>query len=222
MRQTRGNFMRANSCAKQTFVRINITYPLQKALIEQSSFNAGASSAEEPRKILPRNGQRLASWARKWSNLAQIEQFQPPETTCVHKTDFATIGKREARMSVCGDWRFGMRDQEASGHAEMDNPLKGDGVWSRCIGLSLRQITDEMFADSMCSHEPATRERALLLCGWCLHRLRIMTEPCGNDPCSAHTRINTARNGFDFGQFRHTSILRARRDSSNGPCRCSI
>lgn len=209
-RERGGDAAGTNPGPKEAFVGVDVADPVEQRLIEQSRLDRDFAALKEARKVIGVDGQRLAPWSAEGWTFAQVEEFEPTESARIDKTDLASIAEGEPGVGVRDDGLVGMGDDEPAGHAEMNNPLvrgllERDGGIAR--GRLCSKIADDVLADSSDGQKICAGESILLLPGRAFHRFRIAAEPGADDLGVAHALVDTAGDGFDFGQFGHTMIV---------------
>lgn len=99
-------------------------------------------------------------------------------------------------MRVWRNFCCGLGDEEASGHAEVDDPLRG---------LVAREVEDDVLSDSSDFLDASAFECFDDQFGWRLQWFRFVAQPHGIDRVARNTTIDTVGDGFDFREFGHRS-----------------
>uniref|UniRef100_E6QLD8 Uncharacterized protein n=1 Tax=mine drainage metagenome TaxID=410659 RepID=E6QLD8_9ZZZZ len=103
-------------------------------------------------------------------------------------------------MGVVGDGRVGGGDKQASGHAEVDDPL--------CVFVGVPgKVADDVFPDAVDALDDAVFKAGGLFAGGGLHWLGVRAEPYLDDLLAVDAVVDSARDGFDLGQLGHGEIL---------------
>ena len=124
-------------------------------------------------------------------------------------------------MGVGGHGPLRRGDQQAPGHAQMDNPFRlrrGRGRFGRGSFLRgsasrgfldepLTELADDVFADSLDREDETAFDALRLLRGRSFEGLGMGTEPGLDDAVAAEAEVDAAGDGFHFGQFGHSCIL---------------
>lgn len=92
----------------------------------------------------------------------------------------------------------GRRDQQAAGHAEVDEELRGFFIAG--------EVDDDSFADAVDSIDPASGERFNNRLRRGLEGLGLVAGPHGADGLALDARVNAVGYGLDFGEFGHGSV----------------
>src|SRR5258708_2467328 len=110
----------ANARAEERLVGVDIPNAVQQFLIKQSSFDRSLSAAKELREIFRADGERLSTRSRE----AFLGSYaQPAKTSRIDEAQLTSRTERGDRMSVFWGFLFGRTDEQASGHAKVNNPL---------------------------------------------------------------------------------------------------
>jgi hypothetical protein len=110
------------------------------------------------------------------------------------------------------DGAFWRGDEKAASHAEMHDPLSG---WFACIAnqraaARCTQLANDVFSGAMHSENGAAHKPGGLPLRRRFEWFAVRTERRFGNAVSAHACMHAAGYGFDFGQFRHRSILSCR------------
>ena len=112
-------------------------------------------------------------------------------------------------MGVGSDRTFRGGDEQAAGHAEMDDPLGIRFAASsppRAAACNA-QFADNVLAGAMDGEDGAAFKASGLACGRGFEGLAVAAEPGFDDPVAAHARVDSAGNGFYLRQLGHRSIV---------------
>jgi hypothetical protein len=208
---------RPDAGAKKALIGVNIAHPGKQRLVKERGLDGQAAAAEESDEVVRGDGERLRAWRRESGSGGEAAKFQAAKTARIDEAHLAAAQELQPRMGVRGERRVGSGDQKTPGHAEMDDPLGvgrghggASGFLSRRVWHSLAQLKNNVLAGAMDGKDGAISEPAGLLRRRRLKRLRIRTEPRFDDAIAAHAIVNTARDGFHFGQFGHRLIVEVR------------
>ena len=94
-----------------------------------------------------------------------------------------------------GDGDFGLRDEEAAGHAEVNEELRRRPF--------VCDVSDDGFADAMDACDGRIGERFGDEGFGGFEGLRPAAGPDGGDALSADAGVDAIGYGFDFGELRH-------------------
>ena len=204
-RKRGGEAAGTDACAKEAFVGVDVADAVEQGLVEERGFDGDFAGLEEAGEVMGVDGHRLAAWAAEGRLFAQVEEFEATESPGIDKTNLPAIVEGEPGVGVRNDGLVSVGDDEASGHAEVDDPLvRGGGV--RC-GRLRGEVADDVFADSADGQEPGAGESVLLLAQRGFHGFAIAAEPGAEDLSVQDALVNAAGNGFDFRQFGHRLIV---------------
>lgn len=187
--------------AEEAFVGVDVADSVKEALVEQGGLDGELASAEERQEVLLGNGKGLASGAVKalFAGL-QAVQGEAAEAARVDEAELGSSTERKRGVGVRWNGDLGWGDEQASGHAEMDDPL-GFGL---VRGLAAAEIEDDVLALAVDAVDAEAGEGVGHLGAWGFEGLLVTAEPDGEDALAAHAGVDSVGDGFDFGEFRHS------------------
>ncbi len=154
-------------------------------------------------KLVGGDGRRLSAGAAVALRLlfADRNDGQAAEAAGIDEADLALVGEREHRVRVGGQRNVRLRDEQASGHAEVDEELRG-----RLPGA--REVEDDRLAHAAhaVDRRAGERLRDLFLRG--LEGLGLAAGPDAHDALPANARIHAIGDGFDLGKLGHGDSMR--------------
>ena len=125
-RKARGLAARADAGEEDCLVGVDVADAVEERLVEQRGLDGGAAVAEEGDEVFEGNGEGLAAGAlvRCPCHVVRCSfgrvEGEAAEAAGVDEADFALIVEGEDGMGVGWDGGVRGRDEEAAGHAEMD------------------------------------------------------------------------------------------------------
>ncbi len=99
-------------------------------------------------------------------------------------------------MGVRGEGDFGLRDEQAAGHAEVDEQLRGLAAWGGEVG-------DDGLADAVDAVDACAGECGDEVGFGGLEGLRLAAGPDAEDALAGDAGVDAVGDGFDFGEFGH-------------------
>src|SRR5438270_12144667 len=96
---------------------------MEERLVEQRCFDGGFAVAEEGDEVLERNRQRFGSGAV----VSRVggDKGEASEAAGVDEAEFFAAAESENGVSVRRNRRVGRGDEQAAGHAQVDEELRG-------------------------------------------------------------------------------------------------
>jgi hypothetical protein len=199
----------ADSGTEEAFVGVDVADAVEELLVEQGCFDGQTAAMKEPCKLVFTNNGGLGAGAGEGLFAFELAEFEATEAAGIDEAHLATAGQGEPGVGVRGNLRIGRSDEEAAGHAEMNNPFRNDGVCSWRAVRAIAQADDDMFADALHVENEAVFQ-SFGLRGWFgFEGLFMGAEPGLHDAVSAQTLVDTPGNRLDFRQFRHLVIVDA-------------
>ena len=109
-----------NSGAEQRFIRINVAHAAQQFLIQQRALDGRLAATKQREEAIEIRFQRL--------NAARLEpagagNAQASEAAGIDEAQFPARLQLQNRVRVLENFRLRLTDLQASGHAQVDNPL---------------------------------------------------------------------------------------------------
>ena len=188
--------------AEEAFVGVDVAHAGEEGLVEEGGFDGGAAAAEEGGKVGGGDGEGLGTGSGEGGLGAEVAEVEAAEAAGIDEAHFATAGEGEAGVGVRGDGALWGGDEEAAGHAEVDDPL-GLG-WA---GGSGGEGADDVFADAADGEDDEVFEAGCLGGGGSGEGFGVGAEPGFADAVPLEALVDAAGDGFDFGQFGHCWIL---------------
>src|ERR1039458_5420246 len=122
---------RTDACPKQRLVSINIAHAAQQLLIQKRALDRSLTPAKKRDELLFAHFQRLQSTGIETSSM-NAELAKHPR---IDKPQFASRRQLRNQVSVLGDFRSRFANDDAPGHAKMDDPLRLSIRLTTAIGL---------------------------------------------------------------------------------------
>jgi hypothetical protein len=207
--ETAGGAAGADTGMEQALVGIDVAHSGKEGLVEQGGLDGQLAVAEKCGEGGGGDGKGFATGGVEGRGGDKFAKFKAAEAAGIDEAEFASAREAEAGVSVGGDRILGCSDQQATGHAEVDDPL---GVWLRGCGAYWwgfgAQFADDVLAGSMDPENDAAGEAFCLARAGSFERLGVRTEPHIHDPIKAQALVDSTGDGFNFGQFGHRFILK--------------
>ena len=181
---------------------------MQQRLVEQSGFDGKLASTEERDEIVKRNGERLATGSGEGAGIEAVE-LKAPEATRVDEAQFAARGEVQDGVGVRREWDVGGGDEQAAGHAEVDQALRVRRArFARRWSLRGRfgQVNHDVLADAVDAGDAQAGERGGHLMRRGFERFFIGGEPGGDDAVAADAAVDAVGYGFYFGELGHGQV----------------
>jgi len=198
-----------NFRAPQTFVGVDISDAAQDGLIEQQGLDAGAARADSLGKFLRAHLQGIRAKVRELVGEQRAGEIgHAPEAAGIGIAQLAAVVEPEPNMSVfCAGMRSRARGK-LPGHSQVNQ--KGRG---RCVSI-LRPFFLLPGGGESEQHEfSVALDRFDLSSGkMLLKRRRIIDKVSfaqhdGQNAAADDALLQSARDGLDLGEFRHSSSL---------------
>ena len=204
-----GHAGRTDSGMEEAFVGINVAHAVEQLLVEQGGLDRELAVAEEGAEVGGRDGEGLLSGSAEGLRVGDRVQSEAAEAARVDEAKLAAGGEREDGVSVRRNGHGGGGDEQASGHAEVDDPLNGSVSRSGVSGASA-EVEDDVLADAVDALDVLAGEGFGHL-GWRgLEGLLVAAEPYGLNAVSADAFVHAGGDGFDFGEFGHAALFSQR------------
>ncbi len=129
--------------------------------------------------------------------VSRLRDTQTAKAAGIDKAQLST--RRQSKDGVSVLHHFGLRltNLQAPGHAEVNDPL------GSCAEILIRQVEDDMFSHSSHGSDAAVFQRRGDRRGGRFQRFFFLAEPDGFDNLARDPFGQSARDGFDFGEFGH-------------------
>lgn len=112
-----------DASVEEALVGINVAHPGEEGLVEQGGLDGELAAAEECGKAGGVDRERFAAGGIEGWRANEIAEFETAETAGIDEAQLSTAHEAEPGMGVRGDWLVGSGDEQAAGHAQMDDPL---------------------------------------------------------------------------------------------------
>lgn len=113
----------ADASVEEAFVGIDVADADEKRLVEERSFDGETALAKKRGEGFGADREGFDSGSEECGAVKQVLVSQAAEAARIDKAQLAAAGKSEARVSVGWNGHGRIGDEEAAGHAEMDDPL---------------------------------------------------------------------------------------------------
>jgi hypothetical protein len=156
--ETAGGAAWTNSSPEEAFVGIYVADPGKELLIEQSGLDGQLALAEEKGEAVAADGERFGARTAEGFIALEIAKLETAEPARIDEAKFATAGESESSVGVGFDRSVGAGDEQASGHAEVDDPLSVGGRIGGSFprGMERAQLTNDVLAGAVHGEEGAT------------------------------------------------------------------
>src|SRR5580698_1090836 len=185
---------------KKSLVGVDVANAMQQRLVQQCGFNRCLALAEEGDELFETNGQRLGS--RAFIRCAWRDEGQAAKAARVDEAELFASTKSENSVGVGWNRRVSRRDEEPSGHPEMNEKLRRH--------LLSAEVHDDSLADAMDAVDAAARECLNDLIWWRFEGLWLVAGPYRPDGLPVNAFVNAIGDGFDFGELGHDLIASIR------------
>jgi hypothetical protein len=207
-----GHASGSNAGTEEAFVSVDVADPGEQRLIEESGLDGEAAVAEERGERLASDGEGLEAGSLKSGAVPEVFICEAPETARINKAQLEAAGKSKAGVGVRRQWSGRIGNEQAAGHAQVDDPL-GIGNWIFRCGCApagamwKAQLADDVFAGTMDGEKDASSQSSGDFFGRGFERLRMGAEPDLEDAVAADPLVDTAGDGFHFRELGHRSII---------------
>ncbi|MCU1248711.1 MAG: hypothetical protein JWQ49_1740 [Edaphobacter sp.] len=114
---------RSDAGVEQSFIGVDVADTVEERLVEQRRLNGGLAVAEEGGEVFERDREGFGAGA--FVSCVGRDDGEAAEAAGVDEAEFFAAAEGEDGVSVRGDGRVGGGDEQATGHAEMDEELGG-------------------------------------------------------------------------------------------------
>ena len=186
--------LRSDSCVIEGFVSVDVAYAVKEGLAEQCGLDWCFSAVEERDEVFERDCERLAAGAL----IHLVRYGEAAEATGVDEANFFSTTQGEDGVGVRGYLGLRRGDEEAAGHAQVDEELGRSSITS--------EVDGDRLADTMDSVDAGSSERIGDV-GWRrLEGLGLVARPDAEDGLALNALVNSIRYCFDFRKLRHGSF----------------
>lgn len=119
---------------EEALIGINVANPGEERLVEETRLDGESAAPEEGGEGLCADGKRFQAGGEEGGSVAEVLVGEAAEASGVDEAQFAAAGEGEARVGVGGDGSGRICDEQAAGHAEVNNPLGFGELGIRCFG----------------------------------------------------------------------------------------
>lgn len=192
-----GPAARANAGAKEALVGVDVANAVEQRLAQQSGLDGELAAAKERGKLGIGDGEGFGAGAEIELGGADGE---PAEAAGVDEAQLMAAGERENSMGVWRKRNLRRGDEQAAGHAEVDEELGG---WAG----GMAEGCDDGLADAADAVDAGMGEDVDDFGFGGLEGLRLAAGPDVLDALAVDAGVDAVGDGFDFGQLRHRLIL---------------
>jgi len=202
---------RSNARVKEALVGVDVSYPGQEGLIEQSCLDCEFSGSKERCKLVGADCERFRPGAFETCGSCEVSKLETPETPRVNEPEFLSAVQCQPCVGVRRNRRVRSCHQQAPRHPEVDNPLCANSLLFQTLAACDRavrsQFTDYVLAGAMNGENPVSCQCPCLASCRRLEWFRMPAEPGIYNPVAADARIHTPSDRFHLRKFRHLPIL---------------
>ncbi len=178
---------------KKSLVGVDVANAMQQRLIQQRSFDRRLASPKECDELFERNGKRFGTGPFVFC--VGRDDGETAKAAGVDKTKLFAAAQGQDSMGVRGDGGLGCGDQQASGHAEVYEELRGR--------LFAREIDDDGLANAVDAVDAAASKGLDDFVRRRFERLRLVAGPDRADGLAVNAFVDAVGDRFDFGEFGH-------------------
>jgi len=131
----------ADAGVEEALVGIDVANTMQELLVEEGGLDRELAATEESGEIFGGDGEWLVTGPAEGVFCAGLVKSQTAETPGIDESELAARAERKNGVGVGRNGHVGGGDEQAAGHAEMDDPLSGR--------LLTTQVEDNMLADTI-------------------------------------------------------------------------
>jgi len=206
----------ADAGMEEAFVGVDVADAGEERLIEQCGFDGKLAAAEEGGKFFGGDGEGFETGGGEGFFTGEVAEFEAAEAARVYEAELFAALETEAGVGVRGDFGVRRGNEQAAGHAEVDDPLGTDGVSSYfCFrrvllaGILQRvcQFADDVFAGAVNGVKDFAFEALGLLDGAGFEGLFVAAKPGFYDFVALDSLMDAVGDGFYFGELGHEFIL---------------
>ncbi len=121
----------ADAGAEEAFVGVDVADAGEQGLVEQGGLDGELAAAEEGGEGVGRDGEGLGAGRGEGFAFGEVAALEAAKAAGIDEAKLLAARKREAGVGVADDFGVGCGDEEAAGHAEVDDPLSVGG----CVRL---------------------------------------------------------------------------------------
>ena len=181
----------ADSGVKEGLVGVDVADAVEEGLVEKRGLDGGLAGAEEGDEVFEWDGEGLFAGAG-----IRIGGYgEAAEAAGVDEAEFAAAAEGEDGVGVGWDGSIRGGDEEATGHAQVDQELGGL--------LIVRQVDDYGLAYAVNAVNAGVGEGFGDGLGWRLEGLGLVAGPDREDGLAGDALMDAIGYGFDFGEFGH-------------------
>lgn len=185
----------ADSGVEESFVGVDVADSVEEGLVEERGFDGSLAIAEESDEVFEGDGEGLAAGA----GVGGVLHGETAEAARVDEAKLLTVGERENGVGVGRVGDFGGVDEEAAGHAEVDEELRG---LLGAAGLA-GEVKGDGLADAVDAVDAGVGEGLGDDIGRRLEGLRLVAGFNTEDSLAVDAGVNSVGYGFYFGKLGH-------------------
>lgn len=185
---------RADTGAEEAFIGIDIAYAVQDGLVEQGSFDGKAASSEELCEVVGSNGGWFLAGTGECCIAGQFAKFKTAEAARIDKAELTAALETQAGVGMRGNFGVWRCNEQASSHAQVDDPLCCGLVQITCAGFS--EFDDYMLAGAVNAKDRAAFEACRLPSRRILEWLFMRAKPGFQDLVAAQTLVDASSDSF--------------------------
>ena len=114
----------ADAGAEEALVGVDVADAVEQGLVEQGGFDGGLAVAEEGDEVFEGDGEGFGAGAGVLLRVCGCDDGEAAEAAGVDEAEFALPPLRVRTAWVWAGWDVGRGDEQAAGHAEMDEELR--------------------------------------------------------------------------------------------------
>jgi hypothetical protein len=197
---------RADAGAEECFVGVDIADAVEERLVEQGGLDGGLATAKEADEVFKGDLEGLFAWAGvavSGGDLVGGEDGEAAEAAGVDEAELVAAREAEDGVRVRWDGDLGVGDEEAAGHAEMDEEL---GVFCGAV-FAAGEIYDDCFADAVDALDAGADKGFDDAFGRGLEGLGFVAGPDFGDGLAMNAGVDAIGDGFDLGKFGHRGSI---------------
>ena len=196
--KTAGLAARTDAGAKEAFVGVDVADAVEQGLVQERGLDGGSAALEETEEVFFRDGEGLGTGPVV--GVCGVDG-EAPEATSIDEAKLVPAAEREDGMGVRRAGHFRCGDEQAAGHAKVDQEL-GRRRGCAAISLSLERHDDGL-ADTPNAIDAGTGKNFGDLGFGALKGLGFTAGPDGFDALTVDAVMDAVSNGFDLWKLGH-------------------
>ena len=109
---------------EEAFVGIDVAHSGEKRLVEKGGLDGELATAKESGEVVGCNQERFGAGRFERRDSGEFAELEAAEAAGIDKAEFAAARQGQPGVGVRGDQIVGGGDEQAAGHAEVDDPLR--------------------------------------------------------------------------------------------------